>query len=78
MAATRAVPGADSDQEADWMPDETSDEKTLPAPAVGATPASAVTASPNASGDDLIEKLEALAQPRPTLCPHCGKELPRE
>ncbi len=64
------------------MPDETADEETCPAPAVGATPASAVTSVVtmpiDASGDDLIAKLEALAQPKPKICPHCGKELPRE
>jgi len=27
---------------------------------------------------DEIERLEREAQPKPKLCPHCGKELPRE
>lgn len=32
----------------------------------------------DASGDHLIEQLQAEAEPKPKRCPHCGKELPRD
>lgn len=61
------------------MPDETESKPDplvpVPAAPIDRTAADAIEPDPI---QDEIDRLEREAAPRPKLCPHCGKEIPRE
>lgn len=66
------------------MPDETESkpDSLVPVPAapIDRTAADAIEPDPIQPDpiQDEIDRLEREAAPRPKLCPHCGKEIPRE
>lgn len=57
------------------------DEKEPPRPIVSRPPIDRTNVQDAVEPDpmsDEIERLQREAQPKPKLCPHCGKELPKE
>lgn len=61
------------------MPDE-NDKRPVPYPIAPRPPIDRTAddaIEPDPMSDE-IDKLQREAQPKPTLCPHCGKEIPKE